>query len=97
MYSSITLHIAIIMFLHQIEGLSNMLKTNLHKGISGDDADLLKRKNAFGSNTYPQKKGRSFWMFLWDACKDLTLIILEIAAAASLAFGIKSEVILSIG
>lgn len=39
-----------------------MLKTNLEKGINGDDADLLKRKNAFGSNTYPQKKGRSFWV-----------------------------------
>lgn len=31
-------------------------------------------------------------MFLWDACKDLTLIILMVAAAASLALGIKSEV-----
>lgn len=31
-------------------------------------------------------------MFVWDACKDLTLIILMVAAAASLALGIKSEV-----
>jgi Ca2+-transporting ATPase len=41
-----------------------LLKTNLEKGIQGDDADLLKRKNAFGSNTYPKKKGRSFWVNL---------------------------------
>ncbi|MED6149994.1 Calcium-transporting ATPase 8, plasma membrane-type, partial [Stylosanthes scabra] len=74
-----------------VAGLSNLLKTNLEKGIHGDDADLLKRRNAFGSNDYPRKKGRSFWMFLWDACKDLTLIILMVAAAASLALGIKSE------
>lgn len=47
---------------HQIKGLSDILKTNIEKGIYGDDADLLKRKNAFGSNTYPQKKGRSFWV-----------------------------------
>lgn len=39
-----------------------MLKTNLEKGIPGDDVDLLKRRSAFGSNTYPQKKGRSFWV-----------------------------------
>ncbi|XP_061348918.1 calcium-transporting ATPase 8, plasma membrane-type-like [Gastrolobium bilobum] len=74
-----------------VVGVSNLLKANLEKGIPGDDADLLKRKNEFGSNNYPRKKGRSFLMFLWDACKDLTLIILMVAAAASLALGIKSE------
>jgi Ca2+-transporting ATPase len=45
-----------------VKGLSNLLKSNPDKGISGDDADLLKRKNAFGTNTYPRKKGRSFWV-----------------------------------
>lgn len=74
-----------------VKGLSDMLKTNLEKGIPGDDADLLKRRSVFGSNTYPQKKGRSFWMFLWEAWQDLTLIILMIAAVASLALGIKTE------
>jgi len=34
----------------------------LNKGISGDDDDLSKRKNAFGTNTYPRKKGRSLWV-----------------------------------
>ncbi|KAJ1429225.1 P-type ATPase [Sesbania bispinosa] len=74
-----------------IKGLSNLLKSNADKGISGDEADLLKRKNAFGTNTYPRKKGRSFWRFLWEAWQDLTLIILIIAAAVSLALGIKTE------
>lgn len=74
-----------------VEGLANALKTNVEKGICGDDADLLKRKNAFGSNTYPRKKGRGFWNFVWDACRDTTLIILMVAAAASLGLGIKSE------
>ncbi|KAL2340511.1 hypothetical protein Fmac_008451 [Flemingia macrophylla] len=74
-----------------VVGISNLLKTNLEKGVHGDDADLLKRRNAFGSNNYPRKKGRGFLMFMWDACKDLTLVILMVAAAASLALGIKSE------
>ncbi|KAI4335340.1 hypothetical protein L6164_013994 [Bauhinia variegata] len=74
-----------------VKGLSDCLKTNLEKGIHGDDEDLVKRRNAFGSNSYPRKKGRNFWMFVWDACKDLTLIILMVAAVASLALGIKSE------
>ncbi|KAJ1433430.1 P-type ATPase [Sesbania bispinosa] len=74
-----------------VVGLSHLLKTNLEKGIQGDDADLVKRRNTFGSNNYPRKKGRSILMFIWDACKDLTLIILMVAAIASLALGIKSE------
>ncbi|XP_039170263.1 calcium-transporting ATPase 9, plasma membrane-type [Eucalyptus grandis] len=74
-----------------VEGLSNMLKTNLERGISGDQTDISKRRNAFGSNTYPQKKGPSFLRFLWEAWQDLALIILTVAAAASLALGIKTE------
>ncbi|OWM81911.1 hypothetical protein CDL15_Pgr007950 [Punica granatum] len=59
--------------------------------ILGDEDDILKRRNAFGSNTYPRKKARSFLRFLWEAWQDLTLIILIIAAAASLALGMKTE------
>ncbi|KAK9715797.1 hypothetical protein RND81_06G190300 [Saponaria officinalis] len=72
-------------------GLAKMLKSNLEKGISGDEQDLLERKNVFGSNTYPRKKGRSFFRFVWEACQDLTLIILMVASVASLALGIKAE------
>ncbi|KAH8481536.1 hypothetical protein H0E87_029128, partial [Populus deltoides] len=74
-----------------VKGVADALKTDIEKGIHEDDADLLKRKNAFGSNTYPQKKGRSFWMFLWEAWQDLTLIILMVAAVASLVLGMKTE------
>ncbi|XVF23215.1 hypothetical protein REPUB_Repub13aG0017800 [Reevesia pubescens] len=74
-----------------VKGLSGLLRTNLERGINGDEADLLNRRNAFGSNTYPRKKGRGFWRFLWEAWQDLTLIILIIAAAVSLGLGIKTE------
>ncbi|XP_022929647.1 calcium-transporting ATPase 10, plasma membrane-type-like [Cucurbita moschata] len=74
-----------------VKGVADMLQSNLEKGIIGDDSDLLKRRNTYGSNTYPQKPGRSFWRFLWEAWQDLTLIILMIAAVASLVLGIKTE------
>ncbi|KAL5056737.1 hypothetical protein RYX36_028341 [Vicia faba] len=74
-----------------VKGLSNFLKSDLDKGIIGDEADLSKRKNAFGTNTYPRKKGKGLWRFLWEAWQDLTLIILIIAAAVSLVLGIKTE------
>ncbi|KAG1364143.1 Calcium-transporting ATPase 5, plasma membrane-type [Cocos nucifera] len=75
----------------KVKGLANLLKTNLDRGISGDDAELAHRRNVFGANTYPQKKGRSFWVFLWEACQDLTLVILMVAAVLSLVLGIKTE------
>ncbi|KAL0308272.1 UNVERIFIED_CONTAM: Calcium-transporting ATPase 10, plasma membrane-type [Sesamum radiatum] len=74
-----------------VKGVAEKLKINLEKGAPGDEADLIERKKAFGSNTYPRKKGRSFWRFVWEACRDTTLIILMVAAAASLALGIKTE------
>ncbi|XP_066321307.1 calcium-transporting ATPase 5, plasma membrane-type-like isoform X2 [Miscanthus floridulus] len=74
-----------------VKGLANLLKTNLEKGIHGDEADLSCRANAFGPNRYPRKKGRSFWVFLWEACQDVTLVILIIAAVISLALGIATE------
>ncbi|KAL8505286.1 hypothetical protein ACS0TY_016499 [Phlomoides rotata] len=74
-----------------VKGLAEKLNLNLEKGVSGDQNDLENRKTAFGSNTYPRKEGRSFWRFVWDSCRDTTLIILMVAAAASLALGIKTE------
>lgn len=74
-----------------VKGVSEMLKSNMDTGISGEEDELSSRKNAFGSNTYPVKKGRSFLKFLWESWQDLTLIILIIAAIASLGLGIKTE------
>ncbi|KAK3434030.1 hypothetical protein EUGRSUZ_D01503 [Eucalyptus grandis] len=74
-----------------VKGLAELLKTDLVKGIHGDDADLLARKNTYGSNTYPRRKGRGFWMFLWEAWQDPSLIILIIAAVVSLVLGIKTN------
>ncbi|KAK3000569.1 hypothetical protein RJ639_021979 [Escallonia herrerae] len=74
-----------------VKGVSELLKTNVDRGIAGDDNELSSRRSTFGSNTYPIKEGQSFLRFLWEAWQDLTLIILIIAAIASLALGIKSE------
>ncbi|KAL8217334.1 hypothetical protein R6Q57_020707 [Mikania cordata] len=74
-----------------VKGLSEMLKTDLDRGVPGDDNELSDRKLAFGTNTYPVKEGRSFLRFIWESLKDLTLIILIVAAAVSLVLGIKTE------
>jgi Ca2+-transporting ATPase len=74
-----------------VKGVAEKLKSNMEQGINEDEKEVIDRKNAFGSNTYPKKKGKNFFMFLWEAWQDLTLIILIIAAVTSLALGIKTE------
>uniref|UniRef100_A0A0D9X9S3 Calcium-transporting ATPase n=1 Tax=Leersia perrieri TaxID=77586 RepID=A0A0D9X9S3_9ORYZ len=74
-----------------VKGLSNLLKTNLDKGISPNGDELLQRRGVFGSNTYPRKKRKSILRFVFEACKDLTLIILMVAAAISLTLGMTTE------
>ncbi|KAK9757137.1 hypothetical protein RND81_01G142900 [Saponaria officinalis] len=74
-----------------VKGLEAMISTNLETGVPGDDADIAKRRDTFGSNTYPTKKGKGFLSFLWESWQDLTLIILIIAAIVSLVLGIKTE------
>ncbi|KAK2982967.1 hypothetical protein RJ640_019245, partial [Escallonia rubra] len=90
-FGGATLHCCFAYTVILVRGLAEKLKTNMEKGVHADEADLLQRKNIYGSNTYPRKKGRSFWRFLLDACRDTTLIILMVAASASLALGIKTE------
>ncbi|GKB07589.1 ALP1-like protein isoform X1 [Tanacetum coccineum] len=77
-----------------VKGLTEKLKTNPKKGIPEDESNILNTKNLFGSNTYPQKKGRSlgyFLIFLLDAYWNTTLVILMVATAFSLPPGRKSE------
>ncbi|XP_073336346.1 plasma membrane calcium-transporting ATPase 1 isoform X2 [Pagrus major] len=67
-----------------IQGLCNRLKTSPIDGLSGQPADIEKRKNVFGPNLIPPKKPKTFLQLVWEALQDVTLIILEVAAVVSL-------------
>ncbi|XP_039998009.1 plasma membrane calcium-transporting ATPase 1a isoform X1 [Xiphias gladius] len=67
-----------------IQGLCNRLKTSPIEGLSGQPADIEKRKTAFGQNLIPPKKPKTFLQLVWEALQDVTLIILEVAAIVSL-------------
>ncbi|KAK9930935.1 hypothetical protein M0R45_018237 [Rubus argutus] len=49
------------------------------------------RHEAFGSNTYKKPPTQGFLHFVWEAFKDLTILILLGCAALSLGFGIKEH------
>ncbi|KAM9705580.1 plasma membrane calcium-transporting ATPase 1 isoform 1-T2 [Menidia menidia] len=66
------------------QGLCSRLKTSPIDGLSGQPADIEKRKTVFGENLIPPKKPKTFLQLVWEALQDVTLIILEVAAIVSL-------------
>lgn len=67
-----------------VQEICTRLKTSPVEGLSGNPADLEKRRLVFGKNMIPPKKPKSFLELVWEALQDVTLIILEIAAIISL-------------
>ncbi|XP_062200160.1 calcium-transporting ATPase 7, plasma membrane-type-like [Phragmites australis] len=67
------------------------LASDAEGGISGDERDLRRRREAFGENTFPRRKPKSFWSHVWDALSDVFLIVLLVCAGVSLGFGIKEH------
>ncbi|CAI9754808.1 unnamed protein product [Fraxinus pennsylvanica] len=72
-----------------VEGLSKKLNVSLDEGVKSSDVPI--RQNVFGSNRYTEKPSKSFWMFLWEALHDLTLIILMVCAVVSIGVGLATE------
>jgi len=54
-------------------------------GLTGAATDTRRRLDVFGSNVIPPKPPKSFFELVWEAIQDVTLIILIVAAAISLA------------
>ncbi|XP_010922239.1 probable calcium-transporting ATPase 8, plasma membrane-type isoform X1 [Elaeis guineensis] len=72
-----------------VEGISRKINVSLDDGINTTDFSM--RQNLYGANRYVEKPPRSFWMFVWDALQDLTLIILMICALISIVVGLATE------
>ncbi|KAK7817629.1 calcium-transporting atpase 12 [Quercus suber] len=67
------------------------LNTNVESGIQGNIEDIAHRHEAFGTNTYKRPPTKSFFHFVVEAFKDLTILILLGCAVLSLVFGIKEN------
>ncbi|EPB71320.1 e1-E2 ATPase, partial [Ancylostoma ceylanicum] len=68
-----------------VDGLCRKLKVDPVRGLPNNAADLDKRRSAFGANTIPPAKSKSFARLVFDACRDPTLIILVVAGFINLA------------
>ena len=70
-----------------VDRLASGLK--IESGIQGNIEDIAHRHEAFGTNTYKRPSTKSFFHFVVEAFKDLTILILLGCAVLFLVFGIK--------
>jgi Ca2+-transporting ATPase len=56
----------------QVSGLSDLLKSNIDRGINSNEDELLKRRGLFGENTYPRKKRKSIWVHSFPSVMTVT-------------------------
>ncbi|XP_062117819.1 putative calcium-transporting ATPase 11, plasma membrane-type [Humulus lupulus] len=73
-----------------VPGIARKVKVDsLDDGVSEKDIPI--RQKVYGLNRYAEKQARTFWMFVWEAIHDLTLIILMVCAAVSIGVGVATE------
>ncbi|XP_027349213.1 putative calcium-transporting ATPase 11, plasma membrane-type isoform X1 [Abrus precatorius] len=72
-----------------VEGIARKLSVSVDGGVS--EESIHSRQQIYGVNRYTEKPARTFFMFVWDALQDLTLIILLVCAVVSVGVGIATE------
>ncbi|KAK7330958.1 hypothetical protein VNO77_25165 [Canavalia gladiata] len=74
-----------------VSGIAEKLSTSTTKGLSGDSESRRMRQEIFGVNKFTESEVRSFWIFVYEALQDMTLMILGVCAFVSLIVGILTE------
>ncbi|VFR00023.1 unnamed protein product [Cuscuta campestris] len=74
-----------------VEGIAGKLRTSVDNGLTADQEALNHRQELFGINKFQENEPKSFWVFVWEALQDMTLMILGVCALVSLIVGLATE------
>ncbi|KAK1275987.1 Calcium-transporting ATPase 1, plasma membrane-type [Acorus gramineus] len=74
-----------------VVGIADKLRTSTTNGIDTSEDRMKCRQDIYGINKFTESEVRSFWVFLWEALQDMTLIILGVCAIVSLMVGVAME------
>ncbi|KAK8500790.1 hypothetical protein V6N13_057098 [Hibiscus sabdariffa] len=74
-----------------VEDIAAKLSTSIVNGIPTSEHLINERKHIYGINKFTETPQRGFWVFVWEALQDTTLMILAVCALVSLAVGITVE------
>ena len=72
-----------------IDGLAKLIGVSLETGLTEEQVLSLREK--FGTNQFPESPMDSFFILLFDALTDTTLLILIAAATVSLIIGVIED------
>lgn len=72
-------------------GIAEKLSTSITSGIDTSEHWMNKRKEIYGANKFAESPVRGFWVFVWEALQDTTLMILAVCAFVSLVVGVIME------
>ncbi|KAF5785937.1 putative P-type Ca(2+) transporter [Helianthus annuus] len=81
--------VATLRSLGGVNGVAEAVKVNIDEGVKS--TDLTTRQETYGVNKYTEKPSKSFFMFVWEALHDLTLIILIVCAVVSIGVGLATQ------
>ncbi|XP_058180914.1 calcium-transporting ATPase 2, plasma membrane-type-like [Rhododendron vialii] len=74
-----------------VTGIADKLSTSTTTGLATDGDLLNRRQEIFGINKFTESQQRSFWVYVWEALQDMTLMILGVCAFVSLIVGLATE------
>ncbi|BBG95161.1 calcium ATPase 2 [Prunus dulcis] len=74
-----------------VETITGKLGTSSVNGISTSEQLLSQRKEIYGINKFTERPSRGFFVYVWEALQDTTLMILAFCAFVSLLVGIMTE------
>ncbi|XP_052147577.1 calcium-transporting ATPase 2, plasma membrane-type-like [Oryza glaberrima] len=74
-----------------VEAIAAKLCTSPEDGLPKSRRRQAVREELFGINRFAETESRSFWVFVWEALQDMTLMILAACAFFSLVVGIATE------
>ena len=64
------------------------LKTDAERGLKGDETDLVQRRETYGANYCPPPDPESIFALMYEALKDVTIIMLLCCGVIELPLGI---------
>ncbi|KAJ4823335.1 Calcium-transporting ATPase 2, plasma membrane-type [Turnera subulata] len=74
-----------------VKGIAEKLSTCTSNGLPTNEDQLNRRQELFGINKFAESEVKSFWVFVWEALQDMTLMILGACSFVSLVVGIATE------
>ncbi|GFY86003.1 autoinhibited Ca2+-ATPase 1 [Actinidia rufa] len=74
-----------------VNGIADKLSTSTTNGISTSQDSLSRRKGVYGINKFTETPPKGFFVFVWEALQDMTLMILAVCSFISLIVGITME------